>query len=149
MRLVTHRNDPGLKRRPRGIRAAGDVVAANLHDAFPLVQLLGQDVAEHAALFLRVVLARRPQLVQHPSRHVGRRHDLRSRMVELLSAERAKILEYAHVFEAVIVLQVLQALRAQQQKLLNLGVARQVQSWRSWRAFSTITSCAPTERITS
>ena len=48
--------DPGFVGGAGGVGAEGDEVSANFDDALGLLHLLGQHVAEHAALFLLEII---------------------------------------------------------------------------------------------
>jgi len=88
-----------------------------------LLQLLGDNVAEDAALLLFEVLAPGPQFVEHPARHKRGRGQLGVGVFELLAGAGSVVLEDADVFEAAVALQVLDALRGQEQELSDFGVA--------------------------
>ena len=84
--------------------------------------LLRKDVAEDAALFHPVVLARRTQFIQDTARNKRGGDDLRGGVVELLSGMAAEILDDADVLEAAILLEVVDTLSAKRQVLLDLAV---------------------------
>ena len=117
------RQDPGFVGHARRVRAQRDEVAAQLDHAQVLLHFLRNDVAENAALLLLEVFAAGAQFVEHAAGHESGRGQLRSGMLELLSGAGSVILEDADVLEAPIALQVLNALRGQQQELFDLGVA--------------------------
>ena len=89
-----------------------------------LTFLLGEDVAEHAAFLGLEVIPSGAQFVKHSAWYESGRGELRSGMLEFLSRSHTVILEDADVLEARILLQILNALGRQQQKLLDLGIAR-------------------------
>ncbi len=64
-------------------------------------------------------------------------------MLELLPGTAAVVLEDADILEAPVTLQVLNALRRQQQELADFW-SLAFQRCPSWRGFSISTSCAPT-----
>src|SRR5580698_8774826 len=116
------RCNPRLKRHSRSIGTTGHIFPANLDHALLLLLLLAQNVAKDATLLHLVMLLGRAQLIEHTSRNEGRGHNLRRRMVELLSRHRSVILEHRNVLEAHISLQVLDALAAERQILLDLSI---------------------------
>src|ERR1700675_2903356 len=116
------RHDPGLVRHTRSIRAEGYVVSSRFDDAQVLTLLLGQNVAEDAALFALEVLASGAQFVEDAARHENSCRQLGSGVVEFLPGSLAVILENADVLESAIALQILNPLRGQTQELLDLDV---------------------------
>src|SRR5437764_11131915 len=121
-RVMSARQDPGLVRHAGGVRAEGEIVSANFDNPLAPPHLLGQDVAEDATLLLLEVVEPGAQLIEHPAGDEGGRGKFRVGVLELLSRAGAVILEHADVAEAGIALEVLDALRREQQKLLNLAV---------------------------
>ena len=73
--------------------------------------------------FCLEVVAAGAQFIEHAARNKRGRGELRSGMLEFLPGIDSVILEDADVLEARIALEVLNALRRQQQELLDLGVA--------------------------
>src|ERR1700692_2655314 len=116
------RHDPGLVRHTRSIRAEGYVVSSRFDDAPVLTLLLGQNVAEDAALFALEVLASGAKFVEDAARHENSCRQLGSGVVEFLSRSLAVILENADVLESAIALQILNPLRGQTQELFDLDV---------------------------
>ena len=123
-------------------------VAAKLHHPQVLLHFLRNDVAEHATLFALKYSRAGAQFVEHAARHEGGCGKLRSRMLKLLPRAASVILEDADILEAPVAFKILNALRGQQQELLNLG-SLAFHRCRSCLGFSTSTSCAPTGRIRS
>ena len=115
-------HNPGFIRDARSIRAEGHVVSSSFDDAQVLTLLLGQNVAEDAALFALEVLASGAEFVEDAARHENSCRQLGSGVVEFLSRGLAVILENADVLESAIALQILNPLRGQTQELFNLDV---------------------------
>src|SRR6202140_2308397 len=116
------RHNPGCIRNARRVRAEGPVVAARLHDTQVLTLLLGQNVAEDAALFALEVLASGAKFVEDAAGHEKSCLQLGRGGVEFLSRSLAVILENADVLESAIALQILNPLRGQTQELFDLDV---------------------------
>src|SRR6202790_4431906 len=116
------RHNPGFVRDARSIRAEGHVVSSSFHDAQVLTLLLGQNVAEDAALFALEVLASGAEFVEHTAWHENSCRQLGSGVVEFLSRGLAVVLENADVLESAIALQILNPLRGQTQELFPLDV---------------------------
>src|SRR4051812_19944693 len=117
------RKYPYLVRRPRRIRTARDKIADLFDDPAALPQLLRQDVAKDAALFLAVIVLARAKLVQHSPRDERARRQLRRGMRKILTCHCAMVLEDGDVLEPLVSFQVLYPLRCQSQKALYFRVA--------------------------
>src|SRR5579871_5525539 len=89
--LVIARNNPGLIRNARRVRAEREIVSANFNHALSLALLLMDDVAEDATLFPEEILSPGAQFVQDSSRNKHRGRNLRRRMRELLAGGLAEI----------------------------------------------------------
>ncbi len=122
-RFVGAGQNPGFVRHAWSVRAKRDEIAASLQDTQVLLHLLRNDVAENAALFLLEVFAAGAQFIKHAAWDKGGRGELRSGVLELLPCAGAVVLENADVLEAPVALEVLNALRGQLQKRLDLGIA--------------------------
>src|SRR5262249_33298001 len=118
------RHDPHLIGHARSKRAQGNVVAPCFHNPHRVSLLLVQRVAENAAFFFQVVIARSAQFVEHAPRDKGGGRELGNGMAELLARGRAVVLEQGHVLETQIVLQVLDALCGEAQELADLRIRR-------------------------
>src|ERR1700691_5168927 len=122
-RFMTARNYPGLVGHPRRIGAEDNIVSASFDDAKVLPFLLRQNIAEHAALFILVIVAPGAEFVEHSPRHKCGSRELRCRMAKFLSGAFAVILENADVFEPAIALQILNPKSGEPQKLFEFEVA--------------------------
>src|SRR5947209_5215552 len=118
------RQDPNLVRRARSVRATRNEIAHSLDDPVSLPQLLHQNVAKNAALFLAVVILTCSKLMQNPPWHERARGQLRTRMREVLPCHRSMILKNGDVLEPLVFFQVLNALRGQPEEAFDLYVAR-------------------------
>ena len=108
--FVDPRQDPGFIGHARSVRAKRQEVAAHFKHPLVLLQLLGNDVAEYAALLLFEVFAAGAQLIEHAARDERGRRELRVRVAEFLPGARAVVFENADVFQSSVVLEVLDAL---------------------------------------
>jgi hypothetical protein len=81
--------------------------------------LLRDDVAEDAAFFLLEVVASGAEFIEHTAWHKGRGSELRIRVIEFLPGVGPMVLEDAHVFEALIALEILDALGGEGKKLFQ------------------------------
>src|SRR5882724_2100527 len=103
---MTARQNPRFVRNTRRIGTEGRVVAANLQNTNSLTFFLRQDVTEHAALFIVIIITSGGKHVKGPPRPKRSSRQLRRGMLELLSRTCALILENADVFETAVALQI-------------------------------------------
>src|SRR5438046_2383746 len=120
--VMSAAEDPGLIRRASSVGTKHHEITPRFNQALTAAHLLGENVAEHAALFLLEVVESGTQLVKNAPRNEGGGGQLGIGVLKLLAGTQAEILVDADVAEAGIALQVLDALRCQQQELLDLGV---------------------------
>ena len=120
---MSTRKDPGFVGHPRRIRTQRNEIASHFDHPQVLLQFLGNNVAEHAAFLGLEVVAAGAQLVEHTPGHESGRSELRCGMLEFLAGIGSVILEDAYILEARVALQILDAMRRQQQKLFDFGVA--------------------------
>src|ERR1019366_4740284 len=104
--IVRLGHDPRFVRNARSVGAERVVVADVVNDSLLLANFLAQDVAENAALSVAIPFARRAEFIQDAARHKGSGGELGMRVRPLFSGPRSLILEYGHVFETCIALQV-------------------------------------------
>ena len=88
-----------------------------------LVQLLPHDVAEHAALFVVVVLLGAVQLLPHPLGDDGGRDELGVRMLQRCAGRPARVLEDEDVSKPRILLEVQDAVVERPQDVLDPPLA--------------------------
>src|SRR5690348_341483 len=104
--IVPAVQQPNFVRDARGIGAERVIIALHVYDALALLFVLPHDIAKNAALPVTEPFARRGQLVLDSARHKGRRRYLRVRVRPLVAGQRSLILEYGHVFETRVLLQI-------------------------------------------
>src|ERR1700682_98986 len=115
--------DPNFVWHARGVWAERIVVALHIDDAFPLLFVLADDVAENTALAFAEPFAGGIQLVLDASRDKNCRGDLGMCVRPLIARQQSLILEDGNVLETRIFLQVGDARGPHPQNALDLFVA--------------------------
>src|SRR5712671_5904510 len=100
------REYPGFERKTRRVGRECQEVFVFSHDANTVLGFLPNDVAEHATLFVNVVLLRSLNFFDHINRQNWQRDQLRVGMLERCSSRFSMILENQDVLEAPIFLEI-------------------------------------------
>src|SRR5712692_8036766 len=105
-RAVPAWQQPGLERKPRGVRRQRDNLRA-LQDHTPAGRdLLPDDVAEDAALFRRVMASRALDLLAHEVGDDRQRDELRMRVLERRARRSTMVLEDQDVPKPTVLLEI-------------------------------------------
>src|SRR5438876_652677 len=95
--VMSAAEDPGLIRRASSVGTKRHEITPRFNQALTAAHLLGENVAEHAALFLLEVVESGTQLVKHAPRNEGGGGQLGIGVLKLLAGTQAEILVDADV----------------------------------------------------
>src|SRR5713101_7633892 len=110
---------PDLKREPRGVGSQGNELGILGDDADLRFHLLADDVAEDAALFLLVIVLAAVHFLAHALGDNRQRNQLRMGVLERRPGSLAVVLENQDVTEALVILQVEDAVAIGPQHLFD------------------------------
>src|ERR1700733_316961 len=111
--------NPGLKRKPRRVRSQSQKIFVLRHHARARFNFLANNVAEHTALFIDVILLGAFELFDHIDRENWQRNQLRVRMLQRSSSWLAMILETQDVLEPPVFLEIKNAVAKSPKHIFN------------------------------
>src|SRR5512144_2748219 len=103
---MTFGKNPGLEGKTRGVRRDGEEAVIFGDHANPGLDLLANDVAKNATLFIDKVLLGTLQLLRHMLGHDGKCDELTVRVLQSSAGHRPMVLEQEDVLEAPVLLEV-------------------------------------------